>query len=88
MELNDIVTVVAISGEYVGKYKSSTDGTITLEDPRMLITNESGMGFAAGIAVTGEADPREVTFGQFVFVVDTNMEVQKAYRQATSGIII
>ena len=88
MDTNDVVTVVAISGEYVGKLKEKGEGTITLTDPRMLITNESGMGFAAGIAVTGEPDPREVTFGQYVFVVPTNADVEKAYRQATSGIIL
>lgn len=88
MNLNDVVTVVAISGEYVGKFASQTDGTITLTDPRMLITNENGMGFAAGIAVTGKADPTRVTFGQYVFVVDTNAEVERAYLTAVSGIII
>jgi hypothetical protein len=88
MKENDVVTVVAISGEYVGKLKNIEGETISLTDPRMLITNESGMGFAAGIAVTGESDPTEVTFCNYVFVVPTNREVEKAYRQATSGIIM
>jgi len=88
MKANDVVTVVTISGEYVGKLKDQGEGTLTLSDPRMLIQNESGMGFAAGIAVTGEQNPTEVTFAQYVFVVPTNIEVEKAYRSATSGIII
>lgn len=88
MDKNDVITVVAMSGEYVGKLKEKTEGTITLKDPRMLVHNEQGMGFAHGIAVTGLADPREVTFQTYVFATETNEEVQKAYTSATSGIIL
>jgi hypothetical protein len=88
MEKNEVVSVVALSGEYVGKLKSAEGTTITLEDPRMLVHNEQGMGFAHGIAVTGNAEPKEVTFQNYVFAVKTNDEVEKAYRSATSGLIL
>jgi hypothetical protein len=88
MVKNDVITVVAMSGEYVGKLKDSGAGTITLADPRMLVHNEHGMGFANGIAVTGKNEPTEVTFQTYVFATPTNDEVEKAYIQAVSGLVI
>lgn len=88
MVKNDVVTVVAMSGEYVGKLKDTGAGTISLEDPRMLVHSEQGMGFANGIAVTGKNEPIEVTFQTYVFATKTNDEVEKAYRQATSGLVL
>ena len=51
--------------------------------------SEQGMGFAGGIAMTGNKDPKQVliNLSQIVFVTETNEAVVKAYRQATSGII-
>ena len=48
MEKGDIVTVVAISGEYVGKLVSMEDATVELENPRMILSNpqDGSMGFA------------------------------------------
>jgi len=88
MEKNDIVTVVTVAGEFVGKYVTSGDGSITLGDPRMLVYGESGnMGFARGICMTGVENPDEATFQSVVFVTPTNEEIVKAYRQATTGLI-
>ena len=53
----------------------------------MVIQSQQGMGFAKGICVTGEMDPKEVTFQSYVFVADTNDEIIKAWRQATSGLV-
>ena len=88
MNNGDIVAVVAMSGEYVGKLKDVTDNTLTLEDPRMLVTTEQGMGFAQGICVTGKKDPKEAIFQQYVFVTATNQQIQDAYRTAVTGIVI
>jgi hypothetical protein len=87
MKNGDIVSVVTMSGEYVGKLKEKGE-TIVMEDPRMLVQTQEGMGFAKGICVTGERDPKEVTFQQFVFVTSTNQEIQDAYRTAVTGIVI
>jgi len=88
MKKGDVVTVVTLAGEMVGKYNSSGSGTISLDDPRMLIQNEQGMGFAHGICVTGENNPTEITFQSYVFVTPTNAEIEKAYRQAVSGLVL
>jgi hypothetical protein len=88
MKKGDVVTVVSMAGEYVGKLNTSGGGSITLDEPRMLVQTQQGMGFAQGICVTGDADPKEVTFAQYVFVTPTNIEIEKAYRQATSGLVL
>jgi hypothetical protein len=88
MKKGDVVSVVSVAGEYVGKYETSGDGTITLTDPRMLVQNQQGMGFAQGICVTGQMNPSEVTFAQYVFVTPVNDDIEKAYRQATSGLVL
>jgi hypothetical protein len=88
MEINDIVSVVATSGEYIGKYKGVEDGSLTLEDPRMIIrADDGGMGFARGIAVTGEENPTSVTFNNYVFVVPTNEKIAGHYQEATGSIV-
>ncbi len=55
MKKGDIVTVVTISGEYVGKLVSMEDATVELENPRMILSNpaDGSMGFAKGLAATG-----------------------------------
>jgi hypothetical protein len=88
MKKGDVVTVVTLAGEMVGKFNNSGSGTISLDDPRMLIQNEQGMGFAHGICVTGENNPTEITFQSYVFVTPTNAEIEKAYRQAVSGLVL
>lgn len=89
MKKGDVITVISMVGEFVGKATGTNqDGTITLEDPRMLIQTEQGMGFAQGICVTGKSNPSEVTFQQYVFVTETNQEIEKAYRQAVSGLVL
>lgn len=88
MKENDIITIVCVAGEYIGKLKGEIGATITLKDPRMLVQNENGMGFAPGVAMTGTKEPKEVVFQQYVFVTETNKEVSDAYRQMTSGIVL
>jgi hypothetical protein len=88
MKKNDVVTVLTVSGEYIGKLDTFEGGTVSIKDPRMLIQTQEGMGFAAGICVTGKRDPSEVTFNQFVFVTETNEDIEKAYRGAVSGLVL
>lgn len=88
MGKNDVVTVVAISGEYVGRFISNNGGVITLKDPRMLVQNEQGMGFANGVAVTGKPEPTLINFHSYVFATATSETVEKAYVEAVSGLVL
>lgn len=86
MKKNDIVTIIAPMGEFVGKIEEIDEKGILLSDPRLVVSGEQGLGFAHGIAQTGEMQPKEVLFQQYAFVTPTNKEVEAAWRQHTSGI--
>jgi hypothetical protein len=88
MKQNDVITVLTLAGEFIGKLKGEVGDTVTLEDPRMLVQSEQGMGFAHGVCVTGETSPTEVTFQQYVLATPTNEDIAKGWRQATSGLIM
>ncbi len=87
MKTNDVVTVMAASGEYVGKLLQLDTTGVSLADPRLVTANEQGMGFANGIAMTGNQDPKEMIILSPIFITETHPEVVKAWRQATSGLI-
>tara|TARA_A200000159_G_scaffold164783_1_gene196232 strand:+ start:2694 stop:2990 length:297 start_codon:yes stop_codon:yes gene_type:complete len=87
MEKGDIVSVVTLNGEFVGKVDSVEP--LTLADPRMIVTNpdNSSMGFAKGVAMTGVENPDTMTFDTFTFVTPTNDKVAEGWTQATSSIV-
>ena len=88
MKKNDIVTVITLAGEFVGKFVSNDDAGLALEDPRMVVQSQDGqMGFARGICQTGVENPTDIVFDHFIFITSSNEDVQKAYRTATAGIV-
>lgn len=90
MEVNDIVTVLTSLGtEYVGRMNSMSANGITLENPLLVTTNDRGIGFANGVAMTGTKNPAMllINLAQIVFVTETNEAVIKAWRSSTSGLI-
>jgi len=90
MKKNDVISVITAAGEFIGKLNEKTDSIVSLDDPRMLIATQEGMGFARGVCLTGVENPTEMTFysGGIVFISPTNAEVEKSYRQAVSGLIV
>ena len=88
MKDGEIVTVLTVAGEFVGKLAGIEDG-VKLIDPRMVVQGPEGnMGFARGICQTGIENPTEVLITNPIFVTDTNEMVENAWREATSGIAI
>jgi len=88
MNAGDIVTVLTVAGEFIGKLKHKDGDAVTLEDPRMLVQGQDGaMGFGYGVCVTGEKNPKVVEFMGVVLITPTNEDIIKAWRQATSGLI-
>lgn len=87
---NDIISVVTVAGEYIGKYVEENSTTLTIAKPKMLVNGDQGMGFGSGVCVTGEIDPSSMTFyvGGIVFTSMTSVAVGKAYVEATSGLIL
>ena len=88
MKKNDIVSVVSMAGEFVGKFDEFVENGIKLTDPRMIVQGPEGqMGFARGICQTGVENPTSVKFDSYIFVTPANDQVVKAFREATSGIV-
>ena len=87
---DDVVSVITNAGEYVGKYKDEGDSTFSITKPRMLISGETGVGFARGICVTGKEDAAELTFQKtgIVFTTPTSDVVEKAYIESTTSIVL
>ena len=85
MKKGDIVTVGTISGEYVGVLLSNDNGSVEIEDPRMILSNpnDGSMGFAKGLAATGQENPAHAIFQQVVFVVPSAEKVADAHQIAT-----
>ena len=88
MKKGDVVVAMTMAGEIVGKYVRESESGITLEEPRTLIQGEQGMGFAKGLCMSGKLDPKIATISNYVFVTECSDEFEKAWRQATSGLII
>lgn len=86
MQKGDIVTVITFNGEFVGRVKNVDP--LTLENPRMIIGTEEGkIGFAKGIAASGEIDPSELTINNYTFVTPTNEVVQEGWTTHTGSIV-
>ena len=88
MNKGDIVTVLTVAGEFIGRLNEVKDNSVVLDKPRMLVQGQQGMGFAHGVCVTGEKDPTECEFGNVVLMTPTNKEVGDAWIQATTGIAL
>jgi hypothetical protein len=87
MKVGDIITVVALSGEYVGEV-SSLD-KLVINKPRMILQSQDGkMGFAKGVAVTGEENPETMMFDSYVFATMTNENIANAWKEATGKIVV
>jgi len=84
-----IVSLVTLAGEYIGKYMHENNGNITLENPRMLVNAPDGkVGFARGICMTGQENPKTGMFyaGGVVIVTETNPDFASAYTEAVTGL--
>jgi len=90
MKVNDVVTVLTSLGtEYVGRMQGMDTNGIKLSNPLLVTTSEQGIGFASGIAMTGNAHPKSVLINltQIVFITETNPVVEKAWVESTSGLV-
>ena len=84
--LGEVVSIVTVSGEYIGilDTESLSGGEVIIENPRMLIATDEGVGFAKGVCMTGMADVKIIRFKDYVFLTRTNAEFAKAYKEATT----
>jgi hypothetical protein len=87
---NDVVSVVTLTGEFVGKYNSESTEQYIIDDPLLLTTGQQGPGFIPAVCMTGKQKPSQVAFNKasVCFIIETADEVQSEYRKNTSGLIV
>lgn len=89
MKKGDIVTVMTGVGEYIARLDRIEAGSIDVQDPRLIVRGEDGqIGFGRGVCMSAVENPKTLTFTDVIFVVPTNESFEKAWVEATSGIII
>lgn len=86
---NDIVTVLSIAGEIVGRFKEETESNVTIDYPKLFVQTEQGAGFAPGICATADSEQNVVINKSGILsVLKSNEETTKAWHQVNSGIVI
>lgn len=90
MKKQEVVSVVTISGEYIGKFIDENAQQITIGDPHMVTPNGESIGFLPAVCLTGKQEPSSVSFNKscVVLMVESQEEVAKQYRTSISGIIL
>ena len=59
----EVVTLVTMMGEIVGRLKEETDSGYALENPRLFVPGENNAGgFAPGLSMTGKQEPAGVQY--------------------------
>lgn len=91
MKTGDVISLVTVSGEFVGKWVGETTVSLTLRDPHMVSAGAQGnIGFMPVVCLTGKPKPDTVEFNKTAIVcyVETDENVVREYRKATSGLIV
>lgn len=89
MNKGTVVTVMTTVGEYIGRLEKFEDGNVYVDNPRLIVKSPDGdIGFGRGVCMSAIENPRNVVFNDVLFVVPTNESFEKAWIEASSGIII
>ena len=89
--VGDVVTVVTMLGEVIGKLKEETEQGYVLESPRLFVPGEGGTGgFSPGLCMTGKTNLNETHLNKAVVltVVPSHETIEKGWREAVSGIVV
>jgi hypothetical protein len=89
----EIVTLVTMCGEIVGRVASETDMTIMLKSPLLFVPggdDNAGGGFAPGISMTGAQGMHRGEFNKscILTVIPAHDQVADGWLKATSSIVI
>lgn len=89
MKKGDIVAVVAVTGEYIGRLESIDDSGVRVTNPRLIVKGEDGsIGFGRGVSMSAEENVREVVFLNPIFVAPAHEKFQSPWIEFTSGIVV
>ena len=89
---NEVVTVITMMGEIVGRLKEETETGYVVESPRLFVPAqaETSGGFAPGLSMTGDQHPNSAHINKHLVmtVVKTHEQVAKGLQEATSSIVL
>ena len=89
---NEVVTIVTMMGEVVGRLKDETSNGYVVESPRLFVPapDSSAGGFAPGLSMTGKQDLPEAVINKSVVltVIPVHHDVEAGWITATSGIVV
>jgi hypothetical protein len=92
MKKGDVVTLVTMMGEVVGRLKEENDSGYVVGSPRLFVPapDSSAGGFAPGLSMTGKQDLSEAEINKSVVltVIPTHHDVEAGWLQATTGIVV
>ena len=92
MKKGDVVTIVSMMGEVVGRLVEENELVVSLADPRLFVPAREGSsgGFAPGVCMTGQLNLDEVSVNRSVIlcVVPSHPDIEAGWREATSGIVV
>jgi hypothetical protein len=90
--VGEVVTVVTMMGEIVGRLKEETSFGYVLESPRLFVPaqGDASGGFAPGLSMTGRQNPEEghINKDLVLTVCITHEGVAKGWTEATSSIVL
>jgi hypothetical protein len=81
MNVNDVVTAMTLSGEYVGALVENNGNNIVLKSPKLVTSGENGLALADGISATGDVSEL-VHFHHVSFITPSHADVVSAYHAA------
>lgn len=86
--IDSVVCVVTPNGDIIGKLLESSETSLLLESPRGFMQTEKGFGFLPSVSV-GCAEVKEARYilAMVLTVTAAHPEIEKAWRQATTGLI-
>lgn len=87
----EIVTLVTTLGEVIGKVVTSTPETVTIEKPRLFVPGDEGKsGFAPGICMTGETEPRQLEFNlaNVLTITKSHKQIADGWSSATTSLVL
>jgi hypothetical protein len=89
MNKGTVVTVMTAVGEYIGRLDRIEDGVVYVDNPRLIVKGPDGeIGFGRGVCMSAIENPPNVAFSDVIFTVVTNESFERAWIEATSGIVL
>ena len=92
MKTGDVVTLVTMMGEVIGRLKEETDTGYVVDSPRLFVPapDSSAGGFAPGLSMTGKQDLAQATINKNVVltVIPVHHDVEAGWITATSGLVV